>query len=221
MRGNLRYFLAVIWLCSFAKAQAQLPGFTPEQQVKRPEAATLDNITVEVETTAVAMERKVRVSFLLNQKPSSYFSYFQKKPNRLIFDFFDTKPGPDQIYVIPDPPFLSCQIESFKVDMNKEIAGLTPDIRDQTRVTLVSQYEINYQVDSHEGKVVLTYNWSLDKKKQMQYIVKKKSHWKLYTLASLLGGGGLMAYALWPQPIDSGSQPLSGNPVSHPAVPGQ
>jgi len=195
-----------------------LPVLPQEQQAKKViQAAILDNITVEVETTAVAMERKVIVTFLLSQKPSSYFAYFQKKPNRLIFDFYDTKPGASPIYVIPDPPFLSCQIESFKIDINKEIAGLNPDIRDQTRVTFVSQHEINYRVDGEEEKAVLTYNWSLDRKKQLQYIVKKKSHWKLYTLTGLVGGGGVLAWFLREPP--PGEQPLDGSPPDRPPRP--
>ncbi len=171
----------------------------------------LHDIKIDSKNTGIKGEKKIRIDFILSQKPTNYFHYFLNKPKRIVFDFYDTKPGDTPIHVLTERPFVSCRVEKLKVDMNKEVKGLAPDIRDLTRVTFLSKYEIIYNVVSNHGKITMFYHWTNDKLKQEQYIVKRKSNWWLWTFASFTAVGGGTAGYLLMQKGGNADKPLSSS----------
>lgn len=163
----------------------------------------LQNIAIEVDSGAAPGENVIRTTFEFAQKPNTYFYYFMRRPTRLVFDFYDTRPNKDPIYMVTEPPFLSCKIESLQVDINKDVSGMQPDIRNITRITFISKHEIDFNVSPQKDQIVFTYNWSYDKIKQKKFIIVQKSYWWAWTLLAvgIGGGGGTAAYFLKSEPV--------------------
>jgi hypothetical protein len=189
-------FCLCFYLC------AQLPAVGLPQQTgpigSPANLPMLQNILIEVDSGAAPGENVITTTFEFAKKPNTYFYYFMHKPNRLVFDFYDTRPNKEPLYLVTEPPFLSCKIESLQIDINKDVTGLQPDIKNITRITFISKYEIDFNVAPRQDHIVFSYNWSYDKIKQKKFIIAQKSYWWAWTLVAvgIAGGGGTAAYFL-------------------------
>ncbi len=198
-----------------------------EDLVDAPDAPTITKdekgifCTIEgvvMETTDTGDEGKeVKIIYLLTEKPSAYFSYYDAEKKALIFDFYDTRIGSSIIEPIQVDPITTSSVELFKVDLNKDVAGLRPDMRDVVRVSLQTPYDINYEVHEDYGVITMSFKWS--KKVQRAFSRKENAfYWKFPLALAVLGGGGYAGYHyfLKEEPDPPPADPVPGFPPARP-----
>lgn len=117
-------------------------------------------------------EKKVNVVFLLTQKPSAYFNYYDPKTKAVVFDFYDTRLGKSIIDTVREPPITSSTVESLKIDLNKNVAGLKKDVRDVVRVSLFTPDNFGYDVQEDVGVITMSY--------KLGARTEKKSWWSKF-----------------------------------------
>ena len=110
--------------------------------------------------------KDVKVVFLLTQKPSVYFNYYDSKKKAVVFDFYDTRIGKSIIDSVREPPITTSTVESFKIDLNKDISGLKPDIRDVVRVSLFTPLDFPYDVQEDLGVITMNYKWRVPSRRR-------------------------------------------------------
>jgi len=133
------------------------------------------------------------VVYLLTESPSAYFNYYDAEKKAVVFDFYDTRIGDSPIEPIRESPFTNSSVELFKLDLNKDVEGLKPDIRDVVRVTLFSLYDFEYDVQEDVGVITMSFKWS--KKHQARLDRSKKAfYWQFPLALALAGGAGYVAY---------------------------
>ena len=97
-------------------------------------------------------------------------------------------------------------MELFKLDLNKDVAGLRPDIRDVVRVSLFTAYDLEYDIQEDYGVITMNFKWN----KKTESAFKRKSaaiYWEFPLVLAVLGGGGYFAWDKWgpksaPPPVD-------------------
>jgi hypothetical protein len=153
--------------------------------------------------------------FLLTEKPSAYFNYYDASKKAVVFDFYDTHIGESPIDAIHAGPILNSTIESSKIDLNKDVEGLKPDIRDVVRVSLFSQYDFEYDVQEDESVITMNFKWSNNVEKKLKS-KKNAFYWEFPLGLAVAGGAGYGAYLyLKPKPTTV-TDPLAVLPP-HPA----
>lgn len=217
---NWKAVISFIIFTCFLFAHAQLPGtgLPGGATGAKPQASRLLKVSMDTEQGMTPDEKAVFITFQFNRKPSNYFHYYMNDPTRLVFDFNDTKLGDDAIVLVPEQPYLTCNVEGMKVDINRDVEGLEADIRDMVRISMSSDYKIHYSVRDERFSVILNYHWSTDPAKQQQYIIREKSKWWLWTLLGTGAvGGGVAAWWFTQEKEEEPEVPL-GTPPAHPAV---
>ncbi len=137
--------------------------------------------------------RDVSIVFLLTEKPSAYFNYYDAEKKAIIFDFYDTHIGESIMEPIHESPISNSTIETSKIDLNKDVAGLKPDIRDVVRVTLYSPYDFEYDVQEDESVITMNFKWS--KKYEGQLVAKRRAfYWQFPLALAVAAGAGYGAY---------------------------
>ena len=117
-------------------------------------------------------EKKVNIVFLLTQKPSAYFNYYDTRTKAVVFDFYDTRLGKSIIDTVREAPITASTVESLKIDLNKNVAGLKQDIRDVVRVSLFTPDNFGYDVQEDVGVITMSYKVGAK--------AEKKSWWKFF-----------------------------------------
>ena len=154
------------------------------------------------------------IVFLLTEKPSAYFHGYDAAKKAVVFDFYDTHIGESPIEPITQDPFTNSTIEKSTIDLNKDVEGLKPDIRDLVRVTLYTPFEFQYDVQEDESVITMNFKWS--KKIGKALVAERHSWWWKYSLgAAVLGGGGYYAYLKLKPPPPKNTDIL-GNPPPQP-----
>ncbi len=161
--------------------------------------------------------KDVNVVFLLTQKPSSYFNYYDPQKKAVVFDFYDTRIGESIIDSVREPPITTSKVESFKIDLNKEVEGLKPDIRDVVRVSLYTPFDFGYDIQEDEGVITMSFKWSgrTETKLKRQ---KSAFYWQFPLVLAVAGGAAFAAYELWLKKEPASADPLPCCP-DHPIDP--
>jgi hypothetical protein len=137
--------------------------------------------------------KELSIVFLLTEKPSAYFNYYDPVKKAVVFDFYDTHIGESIMDPIHEHPITNSTVELFKLDLNKDVAGLRPDIRDVVRVSLFSQYDLEYDIQEDYGVITMNLKWN----KKMENAFKRKSnafYWQFPLALAFLGGAGYAGY---------------------------
>ncbi|MDQ2999634.1 MAG: hypothetical protein M3Y08_00025 [Fibrobacterota bacterium] len=137
--------------------------------------------------------KELSIVFLLTEKPSAYFNYYDPVKKAVVFDFYDTHIGESIMDPIHEHPITNSTVELFKLDLNKDVAGLRPDIRDVVRVSLFSVYDLEYDIQEDYGVITMNLKWN----KKMENAFKRKSsafYWQFPMALAFLGGAGYAGY---------------------------
>jgi hypothetical protein len=159
--------------------------------------------------------RDVSIVFLLTEKPSAYFNYYDPERKAIVFDFYDTHIGESIMEPIHESPISNSTIETSKIDLNKDVAGLKPDIRDVVRVTLYSPYDFEYDVQEDESVITMNFKWS--GKMERQLVAKKRAfYWQFPLALAAAGGAGYAAYWYFGPKDEGDTDPLNFWPPIRP-----
>ena len=140
--------------------------------------------------------KELTIVFLLTEKPSAYFNYYDPVKKAVVFDFYDTRIGESIMDPIHEHPITNSTVELFKLDLNKDVAGLRPDIRDVVRVSLMTPYDLEYELQEDYGVITMNFKWN--KKTERQFTRKKNAiYWQFPLALGILGGAGYYAYREW------------------------
>ena len=210
-----RKSLVVLSLIGFLFAS--MPLFA---QLDLKEKAQLVGMQVDEKPGATEKEKLTDVAFIFTGKPSAYYHTY--KDSILTIDFFDAEPGEEKLPDITQAPFSGCSITRDKVDVNKDIEGMEPLLKDVVRITLPVQsgISIDYTLADDFNVVTLSTVWAKGGK-----IVSGVTNIKTKTKVMIIGGvvgvtGGVIAYIfLRPdKPIDGGKIDPEWDPAP-PALP--
>jgi hypothetical protein len=143
--------------------------------------------------------KELSIVFLLTEKPSAYFNYYDPVKKAVVFDFYDTHIGESIMEPIHEHPITNSTVELFKLDLNKDVAGLRPDIRDVVRVSLFTAYDLEYEIQEDYGVITMNFKWN----KQTENAFIRKSHafyWEFPLALAVLGGGAYAGYKYFYKP---------------------
>jgi hypothetical protein len=160
--------------------------------------AELEGIQFSSENGKVAGEKVVTCYFIFRDKPSSYFYEVRKKSRKIIFEFNDTKKGTSPIPSLKESPIEGFTIEEKKVDVNKEVKGLTAEFHDLIVISFDMRKIPPIEVKDEYNIISFTYKWTTDQLQENKYAVKDDSKRNLVVWGSVGGvaliGGGLLIY---------------------------
>jgi len=140
--------------------------------------------------------KELTIVFLLTEKPSAYFNYYDPVKKAVIFDFYDTRIGESIMDPIHEHPITNSTVELFKLDLNKDVQGLKPDIRDVVRVSLMTPYDLEYELQEDYGVITMNFKWN--KKTERKFARKKNAfYWQFPLALGILGGASYYAYDKW------------------------
>jgi hypothetical protein len=143
--------------------------------------------------------KELSIVFLLTEKPSAYFNYYDPVKKAVVFDFYDTHIGESIMEPIHEHPITNSTVELFKLDLNKDVAGLKPDIRDVVRVSLFTQFDLEYDIQEDYGVITMNFKWN----KKTENAFKRKSHaiyWQFPLALGALGGAAYAGYYYFYKP---------------------
>ena len=148
--------------------------------------------------------KELTIVFLLTERPSAYFNYYDPVKKAIVFDFYDTRIGESIMEPIREHPISNSTVELFKLDLNKDVAGLKPDIRDVVRVSLMTPYDMEYELQEDYGVITMNFKWS--KKIEKGFSRKKNAiYWQFPLALAALGGAGYYAYTqFWEEEEEPG-----------------
>jgi hypothetical protein len=159
--------------------------------------------------------KELSIVFLLTEKPSAYFNYYDPVKKAVVFDFYDTHIGESIMEPIHEYPITNSTVELFKLDLNKDVAGLKPDVRDVVRVSLFTAYDLEYDIQEDYGVITMNFKWN----KKVENKFKRKSraiYWELPLALAVVGGGGYAAYKYFYKEDPPKMDFLSDPPPDHP-----
>lgn len=162
----------------------------------------LEGIQISTDKGATPDEVVVSCYFIFRDKFSAFYHDIKRKPNRIIFEFYDAEPGTSPIPTSSQAPIIGFDIEKKKVDMNKDMRGLNPDWHDMVQVIFNLTEVPQIAVTEEYSVVSFTYKWTTDPDKLKNYIAKEKNNrvllWSLTGVGALAGGA--VAYFLLQPP---------------------
>ncbi len=159
--------------------------------------------------------KELSIVFLLTEKPSAYFNYYDVVKKAVVFDFYDTHIGESIMESIHEHPITNSTVELFKLDLNKDVEGLKPDVRDVVRVSLFSQFDLEYDIQEDYGVITMNLKWN--KKLERKFTRSKNAiYWKFPLALAFLGGAGYGAYYYFYKPPATSVDFLPCCPSPHP-----
>jgi hypothetical protein len=160
--------------------------------------------------------KKTDISFIFNGKPKNYFYNLNEAERELNIDIFDAIKGEDRLPEIGSAPFKTSRIEYLKIDQNRDIEGLEPDIRDVVRIVIKLEDDVfvDCGVTDDYNVVTLKTRWSLEPIRSVQN-KPKYNNWKIIT--GVILGTAITAVTLIDQPPPPPPPPIEW--TSPPAMP--
>lgn len=219
---------SLCWLAGFllcvSTVFAQFDDFedAPTQRsVGRASSGTLEGIVVEVKPGETPDAKNVNVVFLLSKMTSVFFDHYDLEKKQIVLDLYDTKLGESPIDSVIQFPIKGSTVEQTEIDLNKDVEGLRPDLRDVVRITLSSDYNVPYQVEEEFGVINLRFKWSRKIEKQLA-ADSRALYWQVPLYTVLAGGAGFGLW-WWLKPTDDPTPCLlcdniGTEPPSHPGA---
>jgi len=160
---------------------------------------TIEGVQFNNKMAADNKSKELSIVFLLTEKPSAYFNYYDPVKKAVVFDFYDTRIGESIMEAIHVEPISNSTVELFKLDLNKDVGGLKPDIRDVVRVTLFTPYDFEYDVQEDYGVITMNFKWG---KKEASRLKRKNNaiYWQFPLALLVLGAGGYYLYDAYLKP---------------------
>jgi hypothetical protein len=181
--------------------------------------AVIEGIQLSSEPGKEPGENIVTCYFIFRDKPSSYFYEVKKGTKKLNFEFNDTQKGSSPIPYAKQVPIEGFEVEQKKIDINKEVKGLTPEWHDLVSVSFSLSAIPQINVTDEYNVISFTYKWSSDPAKAAKYTVKEgKTNGVVVGSIGVLGAGlvGVGLYFLLkkpPQPPVPGALDTSDLPA--------
>ena len=187
-------------------------------QIDLTEKAQLIGIQVDEKEGATPDEKLTDVSYIFIDQPSAYYNSFRE--NVLTIDFYDAVLGEEELPNIEQSPFTLCDISQTKIDVNKDIEGLAPDLKDVVRVTLNvdPEVKIDFTLTDDFNVISLSTVWTKGGKEVVTRKTKKKTKTWMWIAGGVVGAsvGAVAYFMLKPQPIDSVRIDSTWNPEPPP-----
>lgn len=188
--------LTLSWLGA-ARAQYEdlvdLPDAPTRTQEEQGIICTIEGVQfIKKDVTTEKGAKEYSVVYLLTEKPSAYFNYYDEVKKALVFDFYDTHIGESIMEPIREPPITNSTVEQFKIDLNKDVAGLREDVRDVVRVSLFTPYDFDYEVMEDYGVITMSFKWSKSIERKFKRQIAA-FYWQFPLALAILGGGGYWA----------------------------
>ncbi len=159
--------------------------------------------------------KELSIVFLLTEKPSAYFNYYDPVKKAVVFDFYDTHIGESIMEPIHEDPITNSTVELFKLDLNKDVSGLKPDIRDVVRVSLFSAFDLEYDIQEDYGVITMNLKW--DPKIKNKFVRSRRAiYWQFPLALAFLGGAGYAGYHYFYKPDPVAVDFLPCCPPDHP-----
>jgi len=201
----------LVWFPFFmiiGSTHAQEEGAAPEKAPAHPaveatnpvQNAVIEGIQLSSEPGKEPGENIVTCYFIFRDKPSSYFYEVKKGTKKLVFEFNDTQKGSSPIPSTKQTPIEGFEVEQRKIDINKEVKGLTPEWHDLVSVSFSLSAIPQINVTDEYNVISFSYKWSNDPAKAAKYAVKEgKTNGvvvgSIGTLSAAIIGVGV--YYLW------------------------
>lgn len=198
MRSGFSLFLAASLSC-LTPALAQYEDLVDFEDAPTRSAeeqgiiCTIEGVQFTKKAGPTEGSKELTIVFLLTEKPSAYFNYYDPVKKSVVFDFYDTRIGESIMEPIREHPITGSTVELFKLDLNKDVAGLKPDIRDVVRVSLQTPYDLEYELQEDYGVITMNFKWN--KKMEKAFARKKNAfYWQFPLALGILGGASYYAY---------------------------
>ena len=198
MRLRVPVFLAFA-LTSFIPAVAQyedlvdFPDAPTRTKDEEGVICTIEGVQFTKKPGPTEGSKELSIVFLLTEKPSAYFNYYDPIKKAVVFDFYDTHIGESIMEPIHEHPITNSTVELFKLDLNKDVAGLKPDVRDVVRVSLFSVYDLEYDIQEDYGVITMNFKWS--NKMESKFKAKSRAiYWEFPLALMALGGASYAGY---------------------------
>ncbi len=192
-------FLFLLFMAGSQWGFGQFIGFedapTQRGNVQRG-AGTLEGMVVEKRVGATPDEKDVTITFILTEMPSAFFDYYDLEKKAVVLDLYDVEVGESAIDTLKEHPITHSYLEQTQVDLNKEVAGLKPDLRTVVRITLFTPYNLSYAIEEEFGVVTLKFKWSRKIEKKLNRS-KNSIYWKFPLATAVLAGIGYYSYDRW------------------------
>jgi hypothetical protein len=172
-------------------------------QIDLKEKAQLIGIQVDEKQGATPDEKLTDVSFIFIDQPSAYYNSFRE--NVLTIDFYDAILGEETLPKIDNDPFTLSDITQTKTDVNKDIEGLAPDLKDVVRVTLNvdPKVKIDFTLTDDFNVISLSTVWNKGGKDVVTRKTKKKTKTWVWITGGVVGASvGAVAYFVLRPPPD-------------------
>lgn len=167
--------------------------------------------------------KKTDVSFIFTGKPTQYFHIF--RDSTLELQFYDAVVGDEKLQDIAQAPFMAGgTITTERLNVNKDIEGLSPLFKDVVRVVLPIEKGVylDFTVSDDYNVITLKTDWSKTVKVGGTYTATKTKT-RAIIIGSVVGvTGGVIAYVLFGQDGkggEDGEKPWEENPPALPNVP--
>lgn len=193
MFSNKNFLFALVIFTFIGVTHAQFEEFedapTRSGSVKLG-SGTLEGVALEVKDGDNKEEKLFNFVFLLTKLTSVFFDHYDPDKKAIVLDLYDTRLGESPIDSIVEFPIKGIKVEQTEVDLNKDVEGMRPDLRDVVRIHLYTDYGFTYEVEEEFGVINLRFKWSKKIQKQIAS-AGKKSRW--ITPLALLGTAGVGA----------------------------
>jgi hypothetical protein len=164
-------------------------------QIDLKEKAQLIGIQVDEKQGATPDEKLTDVSFIFIDQPSAYYNSFRE--NVLTIDFYDAILGEETLPKIDNDPFTLSDITQTKTDVNKDIEGLAPDLKDVVRVTLNvdPKVKMDFTLTDDFNVISLSTVWNKGGKDVVTRKTKKKTKTWMWIAGGIVGASvGAVTY---------------------------
>jgi len=182
-------------------------------QLDLKEKAQLLGIQVEEKPGATEQEKLTDVSFIFIDQPSAY--YHNKKDSLLTIDFYDAILSEEKLPTIEQSPFMTSRITQTKIDVNKDIEGLAPEMKDIVRIDFIIEKDIEIDLTLTDDFNVITLStvWTKGGKLVTKKTTKKSRAW-MYVVGGIVGiTAGTIGYIFaTSEPPPPGTSDTSWNP---------
>ncbi|MFP4522282.1 MAG: hypothetical protein ACLFQK_09070 [Fibrobacterota bacterium] len=162
--------------------------------------AQLNKVQVRKRDKDTSGAKETQILFTFIDKPSAYYHQIKRiaEGNYVLeIDFYDSEIFDNAKFpLVNDRPFKRSTIKEIKIDLNKDIVGLAPEMKDVVRVTIPLTEDVYYDVVDQFNKILLTANWHTDPDMSKTAIEKRARLKKRLIIGSSVGAASALGVFL-------------------------